>query len=282
MHRGSIQADTYFWDEIQYYTDIIDAFHRWLTRDLTLIAGPDEADLQLWRWIEVHHQLLTALNYLGAEQALCGVYKAVVCFSHLETFFYANFSFSGEAAFKFFIENHPLKEGQKGWQHHELFPHLTICRQEIFADTEFIGIEVEPNPCDAEIKNITLIDEVGKFAKQELPVIGDYFWLITSHSVEGAANGVRAFSLILALVAIYIIMCLIAKAAFARFMEWKSKKEQFKLREDSLETNVADDHEEGLMNPLQRSENSDSQQPLFCNPRDNGTCKMRVIKVATV
>ena len=86
-HRELSKVGNYYQDEIQFYTDMIDVMFGWLTREVEMFG-----ENSIWRWLLAYTYLMGSINYLGAEQTLCSVYYSMVCFSHRETFYYANYS----------------------------------------------------------------------------------------------------------------------------------------------------------------------------------------------
>ena len=182
-HRASVKVGSYFWDELHFYTDIIDAMLGWLNR---AVDGPPSAAVGvasasqwrsrttsgvapdgdftsggsglmgtgLWGLLHSYGYLMGAIGYLGAEQSLCSVFHSVVCFSHRETFYYANFSFSAEALFRLYRQSYSgawlarreLPDGVVNWRtaaHRSFFPELQSCRQDILADMDYVRIRAE-------------------------------------------------------------------------------------------------------------------------------------------
>ena len=158
-HRSLVKIGTYFWDEVQYYTDVIDVIFGWVARDVVLYQ-----DDTLWRWLMAYTYLMGSINYLGAEQALCSVFHAIICFSHKETFYYANASFSGESAFRMYRQSFPIDRADSQWRtqpHSHFFPDLNDCRIEIYADLDYQGLSVDPSVCDYSRKNETKFHDVS-------------------------------------------------------------------------------------------------------------------------
>ena len=159
QHRSTIKIGMYFWDEIQYYTNIIDTLFGWVTRDVDL-----KNDSSLWRWLMAYSYLLGSINHLGTEQALCSVFFSIICFSHKETFYYANASFSGEAAFRMYRQAFPTERETPAWRtkdHAQFFPDLASCRREIYADMDYQGISIDPSVCDYSRKNETKFSDLS-------------------------------------------------------------------------------------------------------------------------
>ncbi|ESO09164.1 hypothetical protein HELRODRAFT_169109 [Helobdella robusta] len=140
-HRVSVKPGSYFWEEVKFYSELIESFLVWLQRELHKCAkqsfaiellfskrgqsisenkdvGNDDADYigyndddydenfhrhpSLHETLHSFSYLMTSLAYLGAEQAMCSSFHSVVCFSHTETYHYANYTFSAEALFRLY------------------------------------------------------------------------------------------------------------------------------------------------------------------------------------
>ncbi len=169
-HRDQVRVNNNFRDEIQFYTDIIDVMYGWIHRESGSLR---EYNPDLWGWLLSYSYLLGSVNYLGGEQALCSVFQSVICFSYRETFFYANFTFSGEALFRLYRQSYPA-ERESGWRtrlHREFFPLLLTCRDEIFADTGYFGMSSRDLLCDYGRRNETQIQELHVLSVQEYDVI---------------------------------------------------------------------------------------------------------------
>ena len=132
------------------------------------------ADARLTGLLQAYGYLIAAVSYIGAEQALCSVFHSFVCFSHRETFYYANFSFAGEAVFRLYRHSYPLDVGEPrppGWrtdEHRLFFPDLVDCRQEIIADLDYIGMSTDPSLCSAARKNETRFYELDQLRVDEV------------------------------------------------------------------------------------------------------------------
>lgn len=141
------------------------------------------ADTHLSGLLHAYGYLIAAISYVGAEQALCSVFHSFVCFSHRETFYYANLSFAGEAVFRLYRHAYPLVDEQTerrrpgGWrtaEHGGFFPELADCRREIVADLDYIGLSTDPSLCSASRKNETRFHELDQLTDDELPrLVGD-------------------------------------------------------------------------------------------------------------
>jgi len=144
-----------------------------ITSTTDLVAS----DARLTGLLQAYGYLVAAVSYLGAEQALCSVFHSFVCFSHRETFYYANFSFAGEAVFRLYRHSYPLDAADSrdprrpGWrtdEHSVFFPELTDCRQEIIADLDYIGMSTDPSLCSAVRKNETRFYELDQLTVDEV------------------------------------------------------------------------------------------------------------------
>jgi len=196
--------------QVQFYADIIDVIIGWLDRSFAIswpTTSPHAAllpftaatgdlvrtDARLTGLLQAYGYLVAAISYLGAEQALCSVFHSFVCFSHRETFYYANFSFAGEAVFRLYRHSYPLDVGgggggeprRSGWrtdEHAVFFPELTDCRQDIIADLDYIGtltddyigMSTDPSLCAAVRKNETRFFELDQLTVDEVErLVGD-------------------------------------------------------------------------------------------------------------
>jgi len=182
--------------QVQFYADVIDVMIGWLDRsfisssltsphagallpftDLTVNLAASDA--RLTGLLQAYGYLVAAISYLGAEQALCSVFHSFVCFSHRETFYYANFSFAGEAVFRLYRHSYPLdgrEPRRQGWrtdEHSVFFPELTDCRQEIIADLDYIGLSTDPSLCSAVRKNETRFYELDQLTVDEVERLVD-------------------------------------------------------------------------------------------------------------
>lgn len=183
-HRLDVKHGGYFWDEIQYYTDIIDVLLGWFNRGSdalpeTGLTSQTYHRRRIWQLMNTYGYLLGAVSYLGAEQALCTVFHAIVCFSHRETFYYANFSFAGEALYRLYRQSYPSTEGVgrgADWRtasHQSFFPELYACRMEILADLDYIGMTSDPSSCSYGRKNETRFFETDALTINEATVLTD-------------------------------------------------------------------------------------------------------------
>lgn len=172
-HRESIRPGiSYFWDEVQFYSDIIDTMLGWLSREI----GACSRNGHLFGLLHSYSYLMGAVAYLGAEQALCAVFHSVICFSHRETFYYANYSFSGEAIFRLYRQSYTGSRRPDGWRtasHRSFFPELYGCRQEVLTDLDYIGMSPDPSLCNHARKNETRFHEAQFLSDQEVGLLVD-------------------------------------------------------------------------------------------------------------
>lgn len=137
------------------------------------------SDPRLTGLLQAYGYLVATISYLGAEQALCSVFHSFVCFSHRETFYYANFSFAGEAVFRLYRHSYPFdgrEPRRQGWrtdEHSVFFPELSDCRQEIIADLDYIGLSTDPSLCSAVRKNETRFYELDQLTVDEVERLVD-------------------------------------------------------------------------------------------------------------
>ena len=92
------------------------------------------------QWLRSYYYLVASVNWLGAEQALCTAFHSLVCFSHRETFYYAEVAFSGEAIYRLYRKSNPSRERAYGWRstaHWRLFPEMAACRRQLFVNVDF-------------------------------------------------------------------------------------------------------------------------------------------------
>ena len=220
-HRSSVRIGSYFWDEIQFYTDTIDIFLGWMNRNIR-VQSAGTSDDDAWKFqfdigqphqhllhqlMQSYSYLMAAISYLGAEQALCSVFHSVVCLSHRETFYYANFSFSAEALFRLYRQSYPLSQtggdesATTAWRtasHQAFFPLMFSCRQEILADLDYVGMSSDQTPCSHTRKNETRFNEIELLTDVELKKVGEAVAkAMTSQSADSRVGfAVAAASLI--------------------------------------------------------------------------------------
>ena len=191
-------------------------FFGWVTRDVDLYQ-----DDSLWRWLMAYTYLMGSINHLGAEQALCSVFHAIICFSHRETFYYANASFSGETAFRLYRQSFPVDRLDPSWRtrpHGQFFPELHDCRKEIYADLDYQGINIDPSVCDYSRKNETKFYDVSILTETEFQGITDSIesMMASRHSefsMYFALSSIILVVLIGYFSALHIVRCLCIKCS---------------------------------------------------------------------
>ena len=141
------------------------------------------------------------------SRPLCSVFHSVVCLSHRETFYYANFSFSAEALFRLYRQSYPLSQtggdesATTAWRtasHQAFFPLMFSCRQEILADLDYVGMSSDQTPCSHTRKNETRFNEIELLTDVELKKVGEAVAkAMTSQSADSRVGfAVAAASLI--------------------------------------------------------------------------------------
>ena len=234
-HRSQVKVGNYFWDELQFYTNIIDVIFGWLNRELGIFSGSD-----VWKWLLAYSYLMGGINYLGAEQALCSAFYSIICFSHRETFFYANFSFSGEAVFRLYRQAYP--DDREGiWRitpHQHFFPDLHTCREEIFADMDYHGMSMDPSLCDYARKNETRFSDLELLTGDEnemvLTAINSLLQRDSNKALFDLMFSALVFTLILCyVVVIHLCRCVCIKCHQARRQKkWRQRKQAELIAEE--------------------------------------------------
>lgn len=234
-HRSAVKPSGNFWDEVQFYTDVIDALLGWLNSEITRYRRGD-----LLRWLVAYSYLMGSLNYLGAEQALCHSFHSIVCFSHRETFFYANFSFAGEAVFRLYRQTFP-RSREDGWMslpHQRFFPRLSHCRSEIFSEADYFGMAIDPSMCDFSRRNETRFHETDLITVTELRLLVEEMDAEISRDRERARLWVIVSAGVLTATVAYAGLVHSLRCAWVRrraamdLKEWKAK--EMDLVEDQI------------------------------------------------
>ena len=247
-HRVAVKVGDHFRDEVQFYTDVIDAMLGWLNREL---GGGGSGDIRLpdhlWGLLHSYGYLMGAVGYVGAEQALCTVFHSVVCFSHKETFYYANFSFSAEALFRLYRQSYPtlsvsltaaaqtgdesvaatVGDRTDGWRtadHRTFFPELDACRQEIIADMDYIGMSTDPSLCAYSRKNETRFHEVDALAVVEAGRLADEIVGELAAVVAAARRRAAVSAAVFAAVAGYVVAAHVVRCVGVRVGNVRSAK----------------------------------------------------------
>ena len=279
-HRDLVKVNNYFMEEVQFYTDIIDVMYGWLHR-FTDLGGGDAGDL--WMWLLSYTYLMGSINYLGAEQALCTVFHSIICLSHRETLYYANFSFGGEAVFRLYRQSYPGYR-DPGWRragHQTFFPELNLCREEIYADLDYLALSLDPSFCDYSRKNETQFRETNVLVVAEHGRIIEALDQLADHQVVRATyefliSGLALGGLVSYVTLLHIIRCTCIKCMQTRASrKWRLKEmEAVAMTEDKMDG----DHV-GL-----NADHVILQAPPTTNiyRYEDYNCKPNTIKVATV
>ena len=268
-HREGVQNGKDFWDEVQFYTDVIDVVYGWLHKK-TYYLG----DGMLWKWVTAYDALMGSINYLGAEQALCSVFHSIICFTHRQTYFYANYSFSGEAAFRMYRQAFPLKR-EEGWKitsHQNLFPSLYSCRQEIISDLDYMGMSIDPSLCDYSRKNETRFQEVELLTIVENNLILTSMNEILNSEAEQAVFNLILSCIILGTIVSYMGVLHLVRCSCIKCVQWR-KGHKWKLQETDAEEEKLDHM------ALQQTSKMIQYEEYNCKPN---SCHTLHVKVATV
>ncbi len=218
-HRSLVKVGNYFQDEIQFYTNLLDVLGGWLTREVALF-GEDH----IWKWLLSYTYLMGSINYLGAEQALCSVFFSIICFSHRETFYYANYSFSGEAVFRLYRQSYPEERGG-GWRiasHQKFFPNLYACREEVFADMDYHGMSIDPSLCDYSRKNETRFHDLDILTLHENQRLNDEVLSILQSNIDHSSFHFFLSGIVLGTVASYVTILHILRCSFIKCVQSRS------------------------------------------------------------
>ena len=220
-HRELVKVGNYYQDEILFYTNIIDVLFGWLTREVEMFG-----DTTVWRWLLAYTYLMGSINYLGAEQALCSVYFSMVCFSHRETFYYSNYSFAGEAAFRMYRQSYPDERGG-GWKtssHNRFFPNLMACREEIIADLHYQGMSIDPSLCDESRKNETKFHETDILTLHEHQRLNEAIAMRMHAEVDQSAFHFILSGVVLGALGSYFLLLHILRCTFIRCVQSRSTR----------------------------------------------------------
>ena len=256
-HRASVKPGLYFWDEIQFYSDIIENFLLWLNyevdeclssfyytenRLIMLVSQPTSSSL-ITKALKSFSYLVYSLAYLGAEQSLCICFHSLICFSHKETFHYANVTFSAEIMFRTYTQSLKLfiehKNDQiKKLEYNAVFPELSYCRQEILSGMDNVGVPMGPSVCNQSRRNETNIVDVNQLANKELMFFEDLLYNILSKRVETNEFCFIISTLVFTFSTFYIFIMNLFKVIYfkTRKPKNKRKKKQVRLETSSHET----------------------------------------------
>lgn len=229
-HRESIKPGvSYFWDEVQFYSDIIDTMLGWLSREI----GACSRHGHLFGLLHSYSYLMGAVAYLGAEQALCAVFHSVICFSHRETFYYANYSFSGEAIFRLYRQSYTGSRRPDGWRtasHRSFFPELYGCRQEVLTDLDYIGMSPDPSLCNHARKNETRFHEAQLLSEQEVRLLVEeveesFASLAGESRLEGLLSVIALVSTVTYVVLVHLFRCIFIRYSSARLRRERKRSD---------------------------------------------------------
>ena len=246
-HRDDVTTSVYFWDEMEYYTSVIDVIYTWYMKELRHMEYGDHD--QLWKYLMSYSYLLGSINYVGGDQALCSVFQSVVCFSYMETFYYVNFSMGGESVFRLYRHSSPL-EHESSWkfqEHSYFFPDLVGCRKEIMADMNYNGVSIDPSACDYAWKNESRFQSVDILTIEENSKLISAIKSNLAASIKDTQLQFIKASAILGSAAVYFLLVHISRCSILRYLyrqrnkKWKEKysidmdNEQEKFDHSSLD-----------------------------------------------
>ena len=218
-HRNLVKVGNYFQDEVQFYTNIIDVIFGWLMREVSVLGEDD-----LWRWLLSYTYLMGSINYIGAEQSLCSVFFSIICFSHRETFYYANYSFSGEAVFRLYRQSYPVERGG-GWRiasHSKFFPNLHGCRKEIFADMDYHGMSIDPSLCDYSRKNETRFHDLEILTLHEHQRLKTEILSVLQAQADNSSLHFFISGIVLGVIASYVTILHILRCSLIKCVQSRS------------------------------------------------------------
>ncbi len=218
-HRSLAKVGNYFQDEILFYTNLIDVIISWLMRELSTLGEMDD----IWNWLLSYTYLMGSINYLGAEQALCSVFFSIICFSHRETFYYANYSFSGEAVFRLYRQSYP-EERETGWRissHREFFPNLDTCRQDVLANMDYHGMAFDVSLCDYLRKNETYFYDLDLLVLHENERLKDEILSRVQDIIKESSFQYHFSRIITVIAGVYLFTLHIVRCVFIKFAQRK-------------------------------------------------------------
>jgi len=278
-HRSAVKVGVAgFWDEVQFYTDVIDEMLGWLNREVAAESNPavrggappkaqvSSGSPALWGLLQSYGYLMGAISYLGAEQTLCTVFHSIICFSHRETFYYANFSFAGEALFRLYRQSYvgdrldrrfapdQLTGSWTTAAHRTLFPELSACRQEILADMDYVGMSTDPALCSFTRKNETRFDEIEALSVREVDLLVEEILSTFTTLATEPTRDVMISGSVLAVTLAYIIGVHALRFACLQYSNARIKRErklnQAKFKETSQQLDqllLHDPHSDGVL-----------------------------------
>ena len=250
-HRSAVKVSGSFWEELQFYTDVIDAMLGWLNDE---IQSFDEFS-DISRWLIAYSYLMGSLNYIGAEQTLCGAFFSVVCFSHKETYYFANFSFAGEATFRLYRQTFPVDRGDDEWRtrpHSKFFPDLDACRVEIFSNADYSGMAIDPSVCDYSRRNETSFHETDIITNDELGRLIEGFEAVFEKKLERSSIQLLMSGVMLGSIVGYLLTVHCLRISYVVYQKIKNKRIRRKQTELDL-INVEDQIRDQLLLTRQNS-----------------------------
>ena len=230
-HGSKITGE--FMNDLQFYTDVI--------YDLTAGVGLNSPHLKrgnLWKWMTAYHRLMVTVNYLGVEQTLCSVLYSIICFSHRETFYYANLTYSAEAAFRDYQHVYPGDHGGD-WRNTDrsrFLPNLTLCRREVFSDLYYQGMSIDPMKCDHSRRNETHFTEASQIIFKENHTIISYISLSLDTAITESYNTYMLYLMITGGIGCYfIVMHLLRCSCIKCIQRYRSPKRRLSEDETCIE-----------------------------------------------
>ena len=213
--RELLQRGANLQDQLTFYTDVIHVLCHWFVRH-----SRQWSETSLFPYLATYGYLLHSINYLGGQQALCSAYYSVICFSHKQTFLFANYSFSGEAFYKEYASNYAaLLNGaasQPSKQYDTVFPNLAECHRELVSDINYPGMAMDTSSCDFSRRNETRFRDLDLLVSDENEHLAA---LITSQLTEQQHSVTQSYVLALSLCAgvltyfilIHLVRCVYIK-----------------------------------------------------------------------
>ena len=251
-HRSSVKGGLYFWDEIQFYADIIENVLLWLDYEIDeclrsfqdtsnhylLFLSPLSLSSMMNKALKSFNYLVNSLAYLGAEQSLCICFHSLICFSHKETFYYANLTFSAEMMFRTYI--HSLKlftehknDDIKTREYNVVFPELSYCRQEILSGMDNVGVAIGPSVCNQSRRNETSILDVNNLANKELVFFEDLLYNILSNRIENTKFFFVISTIVFTFCSVYVVLTNLFRLIYYKSKKPKNKRKKKQLRFDA-------------------------------------------------
>ncbi len=157
--------------------------------------------------------------------AVAQMYSKCFGFSHFrETFYYANYTFSGEAVFRLYRQSFPQERGG-GWRinsHSMFFPNLFACREEIFADMDYHGMSIDPSLCDYSRKNETRFQDLDILTLHEHQRLKSQILSILQTQVDNASLQFFLSGIMLGVIASYVTLLHILRCSCIKCIQARS------------------------------------------------------------